>query len=610
MRLTAQEAAVRVLRDFAKDPQAAQDIATALGFEPVPSPVDLLNGAPSALRAFFERRQDRFGVESLCRVGATDATPGTVGLYLATIRRWSAQPTERERSRRRLALALLDYGDGRNLCFAVPPASERGAHDQLEIVLPHLPDDDTAPRTPFSAALVDLRSTRPRHSKLFSDLVLAPRSQLSAISRQWRGTFRSYREQELADIGVLGDPMYVYLREIGKVPLLTAADEHRLAHAIERRSHLKLTEGQTLWLRTFIGRKRSAFPVPSDPSAQVDGEQGSYIRSDFDAIRFDGTLAERQFIEANLRLVVSVAKGYMGRGISLLDLIQEGNIGLIRAVELFDYQRGTKFSTYATWWIRQRITRAIADHARTIRLPVHMVDTVGQLSSRRRANLPRSMAASQLLRRSDTNSDLPPERVREISIWAWQEPVPLDALDVRCELHGDHDPGDHRARASRFSGRSRVIHDLPYPHIQLLAACDIEAERDRNGRLGEPDDSEGCAIFGNDMFEDPFDEEDQSLADHRHPAYLVPDTSGSPADEAVLAALRQDVSDVLDALTPRERRILALRFGFVDGEEWTLERVGGEFNVTRERIRQIQNQALRKLRRPRYTRRLHAYLQS
>ena len=598
-----------MLRDLARDPHAAQDIATALGFEPVSSPVDLLNGAPSALRAFFERRQDRFGVESLYRVGATEAPPGTVGLYVAVIRRWGAQLTERERSRRRLALALLDYGDGRNLCFAVPPASERGAHDELEIVLPHLPDDDTAPRTPFSAALVDLRSTRPRHSKLFSDLVLAPRSQLSAISRQWRGTFRSYREQELADIGVLGDPMYVYLREIGKVPLLTAADEHRLAHAIERRSHLKLTEGQTLWLRTFIGRKRSAFPVPSDPSAQVDGEQGSYIRSDFDAIRFDGTLAERQFIEANLRLVVAVAKKYMGRGISLLDLIQEGNIGLIRAVELFDYRRGTKFSTYATWWIRQRITRAIADQARTIRMPVHMVDTVGNLFKASR-ELAEEHGREPTLEEIGHELDLPPERVREISIWAWQEPVPLDALDVRCELHGDHDPGDHRARASRFSGRSRVIHDLPYPHIQLLAACDIEAERDRNGRLGEPDDSEGCAIFGNDMLEDPFDEEDQSLADHRHPAYLVPDTSGSPADEAVLAALRQDVSDVLDALTPRERRILALRFGFVDGEEWTLERVGGEFNVTRERIRQIQNQALRKLRRPRYTRRLHAYLQS
>lgn len=271
------------------------------------------------------------------------------------------------------------------------------------------------------------------------------------------------------------DPVKVYLKEIGRVPLLTSDEEIELAIRIS-----------------------------------------------------DGDVAAKQRLsEANLRLVVSIAKRYLGRGMQFLDLIQEGNLGLIKAVEKFDYTKGFKFSTYATWWIRQAITRAIADQARTIRIPVHMVETINKVKK----------VQSQLLHQNGHEPsadeiaeeiDMPVDKVREIMRVA-QEPVSLETP------------------------------------------------------IGE--------------------EEDSHLGD------FIPDNDApAPADAASHTMLREQLSDVLSTLTPREAKVLRLRFGLEDGRSRTLEEVGKEFNVTRERIRQIEAKALRKLRHPSRSRKLKDYL--
>jgi RNA polymerase primary sigma factor len=294
----------------------------------------------------------------------------------------------------------------------------------------------------------------------------------------------------------LDDPVRMYLREIGRVPLLTAEEEVRLAQMMERGK----AERQKLDLHRGLVNRRF-----------ID----------------EGEEAQRRLTEANLRLVVSVAKKYIGRGMNLLDLIQEGNIGLIRAVEKFDYTKGYKFSTYATWWIRQAITRAIADQARTIRIPVHMVETINRLiriSRRLLQDLGREPTSEEIAEQMEITA----EKVREI-IKVSQEPVSLETP------------------------------------------------------IGEEDDSH--------------------LGD-----FIEDHTALAPADAASHQLLKEQVEDVLDSLTERERKVLQLRFGLDDGRSRTLEEVGKEFHVTRERIRQIEAKALRKLRHPSRSRKLKDYL--
>jgi len=294
----------------------------------------------------------------------------------------------------------------------------------------------------------------------------------------------------------LDDPVRMYLREIGRVPLLTADEEVRLAQIMERG---KMERQRAERLRVAANRR--------------------YLE--------EGLEAQRRLTEANLRLVVSVAKKYIGRGMNLLDLIQEGNIGLIRAVEKFDYTKGYKFSTYATWWIRQAITRAIADQARTIRIPVHMVETINRLiriSRRLLQDLGREPTSEEIAEQMEISA----EKVREI-IKVSQEPVSLETP------------------------------------------------------IGEEDDSH--------------------LGD-----FLEDHTALAPAEAASHQLLKEQVEDVLDSLTERERKVLQLRFGLDDGRSRTLEEVGREFHVTRERIRQIEAKALRKLRHPSRSRKLKDYL--
>ncbi len=309
------------------------------------------------------------------------------------------------------------------------------------------------------------------------------------------------------------DPVRMYLKEIGKVPLLSAEDEIEFA--------LKMEAGVVAQEKIAILEKRIG---------NVDEAEEAEIREEINSLKKDleaGDEAKKRLAEANLRLVVSIAKRYVGRGMLFLDLIQEGNLGLIKAVEKFDHRKGFKFSTYATWWIRQAITRAIADQARTIRIPVHMVETINKLIRVSRQLL-------QELGREPTPEEiaeemkLPVERVREI-LKISQEPVSLETP------------------------------------------------------IGE--------------------EEDSHLGD-----FIQDDNVPVPADAAAFTLLKEQLVEVLSTLTEREQKVLRLRFGLDDGRARTLEEVGKEFNVTRERIRQIEAKALRKLRHPSRSRKLKDYL--
>ncbi len=280
----------------------------------------------------------------------------------------------------------------------------------------------------------------------------------------------------------IDDSVRMWLREIGKTPLLSSLEEVHLARAIENRER--------------------------DPEGAAD--------------------AKEALIKANLRLVVSIAKKYSGRGMSFLDLIQEGNIGLIRAVEKFDYRKGYKFSTYATWWIRQAITRAIADQGRTIRIPVHMVETINRLI-KTQGQLTQRLGREPTVEEIAVEMELPPERVSEIQRIA-PEPLSLETP------------------------------------------------------IGE--------------------EEDSHLAD-----FVEDQDAMSPSEAAANILLRREIEDALGKLTPREREVLRMRFGLEDGTPRTLEEVGRYFKVTRERIRQIEAKALKKLKHPSKSRRLREFLE-
>ena len=277
----------------------------------------------------------------------------------------------------------------------------------------------------------------------------------------------------------IDDPVRMYLKEIGKVPLLTAEEEVEIAKKLE---------------------------------SGTDEEKEE---------------AKRKLSEANLRLVVSIAKRYVGRGMLFLDLIQEGNLGLIKAVEKFDYRKGFKFSTYATWWIRQAITRAIADQARTIRIPVHMVETINKL-----------IRVSRQLLQEYGREPSPEEVAKEMGI---------------------------------SESKVREIIKIAQEPVSLETP------------IGE--------------------EEDSHLGD-----FIPDDDAPAPAEAASFALMKEQLLDVLDTLTPREEKVLRLRFGLDDGHQRTLEEVGREFNVTRERIRQIEAKALRKLRHPSRSQKLRDYL--
>ena len=309
------------------------------------------------------------------------------------------------------------------------------------------------------------------------------------------------------------DPVRMYLKEIGKVPLLTADEEIVLAKQMEAGAdaHNRLEEIEEL-LKDADDEKR----------AELLKEQ-----KQMKMLEYAGEEAKNRLAEANLRLVVSIAKRYAGRGMLFLDLIQEGNLGLIKAVEKFDYRKGYKFSTYATWWIRQAITRAIADQARTIRIPVHMVETINKLirvSRQLLQELGREPTPEEIAAEMDMSVD----RVREI-LKISQEPVSLETP------------------------------------------------------IGE--------------------EEDSHLGD-----FIQDDNVPVPADAAAFTLLKEQLVEVLSTLTDREQKVLRLRFGLDDGRARTLEEVGKEFNVTRERIRQIEAKALRKLRHPSRSRKLKDYL--
>ena len=286
---------------------------------------------------------------------------------------------------------------------------------------------------------------------------------------------RELFEQALSDIG-LDDPVKMYLKDIGRVPLLSAEEEIDLAKRMQE----------------------------------------------------NDVAAKKRLSEANLRLVVSIAKRYVGRGMLFLDLIQEGNLGLMKAVEKFDYQKGFKFSTYATWWIRQSITRAIADQARTIRIPVHMVETINRLTRVQRV------------------------LIQELG----REPTPTELAE------------------------KMGVSEEKVREIQKIAQDPISLEKP----IGE--------------------EEDSHLGD-----FIEDEKTATPTDEVASKMLKEQLLHILDTLTPREEKVLRLRYGIDDGKSRTLEEVGKEFNVTRERIRQIEAKALRKLRHPSRSKKLKDFLE-
>ena len=337
--------------------------------------------------------------------------------------------------------------------------------------------------------------------ELDDDGMLPPAAELEEIPEE-----EIVDPNTLVDSFAIDDPVRMYLKEIGKVDLLTPEREVELAQAMGAGAAAK---------EQLAELEKSGEPIPEETLKEL---RKTVKR---------GERAKQSLAEANLRLVVSIAKRYVGRGMLFLDLIQEGNLGLIKAVEKFDFTKGFKFSTYATWWIRQAITRAIADQARTIRIPVHMVETINKVIRVNRQLL-QELGHDPSPEETAEEMGMPVEKVREILKIA-QEPVSLETP------------------------------------------------------IGE--------------------EEDSHLGD-----FIEDDTASEPSEAASFTLLKEQLVDVMSTLTPREEKVLRLRFGIEDGRTRTLEEVGKEFNVTRERIRQIEAKALRKLRHPSRSKKLKDFL--
>ncbi len=305
------------------------------------------------------------------------------------------------------------------------------------------------------------------------------------------------------DMVLISDPVRMYLQQIGRYPLLTSQQEVELSMQMESgiRAEEKLAAGGDLSIDEKVFLERAV--------RQADK-------------------ARKRLVEANLRLVVSIAKRYVGKGLSLLDLIQEGNLGLIRAVEKFDYRKGFKFSTYATWWIRQAVTRALADQARTIRVPVHMIETINKLSQTQRA-LMQELGREPTIQEVAVEMEMEPDRITEL------RRIALDPVSLET-------------------------------------------------KLGDSDDS--------------------TLAD-----FVKDNDANVPIEAASFRLLQEYLGLALEGLSDRERQVLIMRYGLADGKVRTLEEVGAHFNVTRERVRQIETKALAKLRQPARSRRLEGYLE-
>ena len=339
---------------------------------------------------------------------------------------------------------------------------------------------------------------------------------------------------ELSSNFKMNDPVRMYLKEIGRVELLSFKEEIELSKKAERAEvATELTTQRAEGGEITDELKKRIDYLINEKGESTSGNEMlvDILDSDEEEIKdilAEGEVAKKKLVEANLRLVVSIAKRHVGRGMMFLDLIQEGNMGLMRAVEKFDYRKGFKFSTYATWWIRQAITRAIADQARTIRIPVHMVETINKLIRVHR-QLIQDLGREPTPEEMSQTLDMPPEKIREI-MKAAQEPVSLEAP------------------------------------------------------VGEEDDS--------------------------HLGDFIPDADAmSPSSFASNSMLKYELDEVLSTLTDREKKVLQMRFGLIDGMTKTLEEVGKEFNVTRERIRQIEAKALRKLRHPSRSRKLKDFME-
>lgn len=415
---------------------------------------------------------------------------------------------------------------------------EKQEYTDQEETLDSLPEDEEG--TEDSGALykqlletgIEVVEEEKSRGKGLADLEEPPDTELDQVEEELESEADEQIESvlELDGPEVTSDPVRMYLREIGRVNLLTAEEEVTLARRIQQ-------------------------GVLATGKLEKDSPEATKSRK-LKRLKYEGEQAKRRLAEANLRLVVSVAKRYMGRGMNFLDLIQEGNIGLLRAVEKFDHRRGYKFSTYASWWIRQAISRAIADQARTIRIPVHMVETINRLIRTQRRLL-------QELGREPMSKEL----AMEMELLSEED---LQEIERARANEQPLDPAVER-RWRRAATKVRRIMRIAQEPMSLETPIGSE----ENSYLGD---------------------------------FIEDETVVGPVDAASKQLLKEQMQDILDSLSERERKVLEMRFGLLDGQGHTLEEVGQEFGVTRERIRQIEAKALRKLRHPIRSRKLRDYL--